>query len=590
MMRDVDAAGQRVFFSASEQIGFSSAKREQDDSDDGTTWAATRLDHGNQRALDVRPTRSLSASLRSSRSLRQHHDFQLCAKPTVSARLQLSRSDAAISKWLEGLIQQVRDGLTKRRSDALSSTVGQVRERGMLVSNVNVHTVGSCALVRFPPTALDNDTHSLFAQLGLDKLAHGSGSPDTLVSDTKGDTNGSEHSIELDVFPSSSSDVSLVFWKDGVRRNVPELITSRTQRQTASDGDSDSDGDEINRKQHASHLNALTCKAQQAAVRNRRKCVLPLAPVAPPNFDYDAFCSLWNEVQPCDALRTMIGWMTSDVLSRILGQPQFRRKRTHDRISRKITFDIDGLIRSRTVEPVPQHSGITNLLTSTVFTVPKSDGESSRFIWDGRVFDEIFRTAMGPPPDMPLPKIPAVIDGILSGWKIISSNDVKSMFYQFSVYPSLRKFFGFDVTHGNHSRVAKYRLCALPMGICFAPTFAQHVSNFICDIIRHRLRDVKFFIMTWIDNFIVCTNSPADDARVRTELDALTKFLRLEMKGWEGGSSRLDALGIHFDLGNRIATPTQLRQEKLKQATHVLQSRKTNRIRNAAFMRWFGLI
>jgi hypothetical protein len=113
-----------------------------------------------------------------------------------------------------------------------------------------------------------------------------------------------------------------------------------------------------------------------------------------------------------------------------------------------------------------------------------------------------------------------------------STNDVKSMFFQFSVHPSLRKFFGFSITQGKRrSNVEHFRLCALPIGICFAPTFARRVSNYICN---------------------------------------------------------LDVLRIHFDLNLHNATPTLKMKEKLRQATLKLQHKQTNSVKNALFVRWFG--
>src|SRR3569833_4633118 len=93
----------------------------------------------------------------------------------------------------------------------------------------------------------------------------------------------------------------------------------------------------------------------------------------------------------------MTDWMTTEKLSTILRRQEFHQELDRDGITRNIQFDINPLVRSGTVETVaslPQGYGITNLIASRVFTVPKSDGATSRFIWDGRAFNEIFHTAM----------------------------------------------------------------------------------------------------------------------------------------------------------------------------------------------------
>ena len=476
---------------------------------------------------------------------------------------QTDRGLINLHTWLGCMAQRINDlTCTDFSTCVFNDSTTADSESGFSITEVQIRNlIEPCALITFPQNELHNC--DVFSPLQR--------SVQTTTTQPASDT-------EVDVFPGSSSTMAFVFWKNGIRKAVPEDVFH--------------DSPEIATQKCKPPRSFASASSKTP---RQMKCALPLAPVASPSFDFEAFRELWKEISPPTALIEMTDWMTTDKLSTILRRQEFHQELDRDCITRNIQFDINPLVRSGTVETVaslPQGYGITNLIASRVFTVPKSDGATSRFIWDGRAFNEIFHTAMGKPPDMPLPRIPEVIDQILDGWKVISTNDVKSMFFQFPVHNTLRKFFGFGVTHKTRrSEVELFRLCALPMGVCFAPTFAQHVSNFICDVIRRRVPShTEFYAMAWIDNFIVCTNSAQDDICIRQQLDSLFQLLQLQMKGWEGGASQLDVLGIHFDLSSRLATPTQLAKDKLQQRTLELQQRNGTDIRNATFIRWFGQV
>ena len=93
---------------------------------------------------------------------------------------------------------------------------------------------------------------------------------------------------------------------------------------------------------------------------------------------------------------------------------------------------------------------------------------------------------------MPLPMIPDVLSRVLVGWTHIATNDAKSMFFQFSLHPLLRKYFGFTLASRRRCP-DRYHMSALPMGVCFA-TFAQHVSNYICDYVLALLPRINFLL------------------------------------------------------------------------------------------------
>jgi hypothetical protein len=213
-----------------------------------------------------------------------------------------------------------------------------------------------------------------------------------------------------------------------------------------------------------------------------------------------ALRDLWRHVPPSDDLVMMTQWLTSVELATLLVpfvDPQWEG----DVPTRYETLDISPLLQNGTVES----SSVGRCrLSARIFRVPKSDNTFSRFIFDGRRFDEIFHSALGDPPPMPLPSITDVIDGILSGWSVISSIDAKSMFFQFSIHPSLREVFTFRLG-GRRGNFRRLRLAA-----CFAPTWAQHVSAYLISVLQRRNSFHKFRMFAWIDNFILVTKSACD--------------------------------------------------------------------------------
>jgi hypothetical protein len=288
------------------------------------------------------------------------------------------------------------------------------------------------------------------------------------------------------------------------------------------------------------------------------RCALPLDTVATANFSYDRLEHLFSEVPPPPDLILMKRWLCSDTLALAMdtiGADSSQRFRSAH-------IDLEPLQATGTVT-----RNIPCSLYSAVFRVAKSNGTTSRFILDGRRFDEIFRSAVGVPPVTPLPCIQTVIEELLSGWSIISSVDAKSMFFQFRVHPSLRAYLGFVFPDGE-----MWRLEVLPMGICFAPAWAQHVANFLCALLKRRLAHIKFAIFVWIDNFIIASHSEENDRTIRNCLNMIFEEVHLAVKPWEGGTNTLDVLGMTFDLKHRTAAPTHKRittiRDILHQVTH----------------------
>jgi hypothetical protein len=193
------------------------------------------------------------------------------------------------------------------------------------------------------------------------------------------------------------------------------------------------------------------------------------------------------------------------------------------------------------------------------FKVDKGDG-TARLVINGRPFDQRLRKAGVKVPDMPEPglHIRDVLDSLVQQrYSVIATNDAKSMFYQFELHKTLQEFFNFE-RPGWAPAGRNVRLRVLPMGICFAPAWAQHVSQYLLDVLRDRMPPALahgWASAVWIDNFILAADGPATLALLKTTFDQITQEVGLVMKGWEGGGHSLDVLGVRLDLRDHAILP-----------------------------------
>jgi hypothetical protein len=180
---------------------------------------------------------------------------------------------------------------------------------------------------------------------------------------------------------------------------------------------------------------------------------------------------------------------------------------------------------------------------------------------DGRRFDDMLKALelqkVLQLPDMPALHIRDTIDTLLAPTrKVIATVDARSMFYQFRIHGALSAFFtlsGFD----------NVRFAALPMGITFAPAWAQHVSNHLLAVTRARYEREghagSWDAAAWIDNYIFAAEDAETMERVKTIFLALARDVNLRLKEWtvtEGATHTLEALGVRLDVRARTAAPT----------------------------------
>jgi hypothetical protein len=278
-------------------------------------------------------------------------------------------------------------------------------------------------------------------------------------------------------------------------------------------------------------------------------CTAPLDPIATPSFNYSALERMWEmELPPHPDFVMMLSWIRDDVLVDKL-KPLLPTDATECKVTR------DPLLQQEMKDWSKQDTVIRclTLLNALVFKVPKSSG-GARLVYDGRKFNDLLKLAGLTVPNMPLASIQEVVKRILT-FRYISSADATSMFYQFAV-GRLRTLFGFKVG-GRRGKFDRYAMAALPMGVSFAPAWAQHVANYICSIVKKRMKGAHCDILSWVDNFILLSDCPEVHRQLDAHFSAVCKELGLKLKPYNHEpSTSMDVLGLSFNLDTRTVEPT----------------------------------
>ena len=256
--------------------------------------------------------------------------------------------------------------------------------------------------------------------------------------------------------------------------------------------------------QGSSDTSKVICFVNGRRVIETRRCVchLPLATIVPPLFDFEALRKMFEELPPDDDTRFVASLFDTDIVaSFLLEHPSFltctaARTMTREKV---IAEALPMLVNQGTFLPIGEKC---RALCIPAFLVPKQNQISSRLILDCRVVNEML--TQFPMPAMPLPSIDEVIDAALK-FHFMATRDAASMFYQFRLPPSLSALLQLRVANvrGPFSRV---NVGVLPMGLSLAPSASQHFTNYICQVVEHRLQQQGregFKVMAWVDNFLV---------------------------------------------------------------------------------------
>jgi Reverse transcriptase (RNA-dependent DNA polymerase). len=142
--------------------------------------------------------------------------------------------------------------------------------------------------------------------------------------------------------------------------------------------------------------------------------------------------------------------------------------------------EIDTLVLLDVIEPI-----LISEWAFPSFLVPKKDG-TARFVSDFRRLNEIL-----PDEKHDLPKIRDVLQR-RSGFDFVTTIDITSQFYHFSLDPESRRYVVITTPFG------KYRYKRLPMGIKIAPSYAQAVMTKL-------FRDLMDFVECFMDDLAIFT-------------------------------------------------------------------------------------
>jgi hypothetical protein len=171
--------------------------------------------------------------------------------------------------------------------------------------------------------------------------------------------------------------------------------------------------------------------------------------------------------------------------------------------------------------------------------------------------------------------------------KVIATVDAKSMFYQFAIPPSLRRYFVFNKPSARVESDSCIRLTVLPMGISFAPSWAQHVSQFLIEVVRNRFPPADshwWDAAVWIDNFIFVADDERTLAQLRSTFEAVASSVNLTLKPWEGGGHQLEVLGVALNVREKTARITAKSRTVLEEFSQCLN--RTMSVKS--FLHFFG--
>ena len=316
----------------------------------------------------------------------------------------------------------------------------------------------------------------------------------------------------------------------------------------------------------------------------RGKCFLPLAPIAAPDFNFDALRQLFTEVSPPDDMSLVVSMFTTDIIANFVTEhPDFEASCKNTSLSKVVSREpaifnaLDTLICQGTLSKT--HSSKCAFVLP-VFTVPKHDGVSSRLIIDCRPINDILR-------DFPMPRMPLPELGVLIGKALrhsyMAARDAASMFYQFALHPSLAALLQIRVG-GHRGAFRSLQVNVLPMGITIAPSCAQIISNYIAAVLMHRLHNTVE-VVCWVDNFIFFGDSPEDVQRALSAFDVLCSDLQFVIKeDHTKPSTSLVALGLLFDLSSKEVSPSTEAQAAIHKALQNASKAPTG----WTFLSWFG--
>ena len=129
-------------------------------------------------------------------------------------------------------------------------------------------------------------------------------------------------------------------------------------------------------------------------------------------------------------------------------------------------------------------------------------------------------------------------------------------------------------------------MSVLPMGTCFAPCLAQHVTNHLCRIAQHRCPGAGL-VRCWVDNFIILAHTFENCQTLLVKLVAVCSEVSLQLKPAQSPTTCMDIIGLRFELTQAAVFPTSISQSKIAAACDILM--QSTDVNHFQFAHWLGL-
>lgn len=276
---------------------------------------------------------------------------------------------------------------------------------------------------------------------------------------------------------------------------------------------------------------------------------LPLATISPNTMDIMALVSQCKEHQI--EIPSVLDLVTTDILNEYFSEiPDSSKQPAPSWVDRGGFLEEDiSLLNVNTIQRVKE--GIT--LWLHCFKIPKKDNKGSRFLVDGRTFDDLLKQTSFQNPAMGLPRIDIFIKALLK-YKLVATRDATSFFYQIEIPPNVRKWFGLRFGAGKRGSFCTAVMKKLPMGVCFSPSLAQGLAGLVCSLIKKRLPHLDFFAEPWVDNFIFAANSQKDLDAILATFQAICDEINLICKPVETVNDQgwIEILGLMVQPGTKV--------------------------------------
>lgn len=307
------------------------------------------------------------------------------------------------------------------------------------------------------------------------------------------------------------------------------------------------------------HFGGQTVKLRQ----KRATCRLPLAPIVPPRMLLDRL----RDLGPVDATLQLHLDMIQHphfarfVKNRLMERRAANQTRPRDAVSRKFSSgDVEMLETNEVLTRGKAH------LYLPAFKVPKSNGTSSRFVVDGRDFNDLISDIRF---DMNLPDIQQVVDDFATH-KYCFMADGASFFYQFEIHRELGELLGVKLA-SRRGDFKSFIHRALSMGIKPAPAIAQSVASFVAASCVEE--GVKAW--AWVDNFFFLSNDMAALLRTRDRFAAACHHVNLALGEFSSVVETGEFLGLRF--GENGVSASSSSRDAVREAVDALAATPSTR-------------